>query len=191
MRKHRFFLAALSSLLVLGLAAPQAFARDDRGYRDRDRQGHSQRHDGKREFRAYGQRDRRSDYGRRYDSRDHNRYNHGQAYRDRDHGRYGYDRRYSNAYRSDHRYRAPVVVHRPVVVQRPVVVHRSAVAPYGWARGKRYNAHYRGPVYVVHDYHHYHLRPPPYGHRWIRDDRGNMLLVAIATGVILDLFLNS
>ncbi|MCF5935117.1 RcnB family protein, partial [Xanthomonas perforans] len=48
-----------------------------------------------------------------------------------------------------------------------------------------------GPVYVVNDYDRYDLRRPPYGYRWQRDDRGNLLLVAIATGIIADLVLNN
>ena len=69
----------------------------------------------------------------------------------------------------------------------PRVVYRPGYRPgpgYGWQVGHRYRDYYRGPVYVVNDYPRYHLRRPPYGHHWIRDDRGNMLLVAIATGVI-------
>ncbi len=44
---------------------------------------------------------------------------------------------------------------------------------------------------MVNDYPRYNLRRPPYGHQWIRDDRGNMLLVAIATGVIAQYVLNN
>lgn len=54
-----------------------------------------------------------------------------------------------------------------------------------WARGERYY----GPVYVVNDYRYYRLRPPPYGYHWVRDDSG-YLLVAIGTGIILDMVLN-
>ena len=45
---------------------------------------------------------------------------------------------------------------------------------------------------MVNDYNRYHVRRPPYGHRWIRDDRGNMLMVAIAiaTGIIADIVFN-
>jgi Ni/Co efflux regulator RcnB len=56
--------------------------------------------------------------------------------------------------------------------------HRSR-----WERGHRYH----GPVYVVRDYGHYHLRRPPRGYHWIRGDAGDYLLVAVATGVILDI----
>ncbi|MNW05202.1 hypothetical protein D3C71_2014130 [compost metagenome] len=62
--------------------------------------------------------------------------------------------------------------------------------PYGFERGHRYSNYYGGPVYVVNDYNRYHVRRPPYGHRWIRDDRGNMLMVAIATGIIADIVFN-
>ncbi|WNL45840.1 RcnB family protein [Dyella sp. BiH032] len=57
--------------------------------------------------------------------------------------------------------------------------------PHRWARGERYY----GPVYVVNDYRYYRLRPPPYGYHWVRDD-GGYLLVAIGTGIILDMVLN-
>jgi len=108
--------------------------------------------------------------------------------RGRGHGHDRHDRRddrrhYSNGYRegyrdaryNDRRYYAP-----------PRVVYR----PYGFERGHRYSNYYGGPVYVVNDYDRYHVRRPPYGHRWIRDDRGNMLMVAIATGIIADIVFN-
>lgn len=53
-----------------------------------------------------------------------------------------------------------------------------------WARGHRY----QGPIYVVRDYPRYGLRIPPYGYRWVRSSN-EYLLVAIATGVILDIAL--
>lgn len=51
-----------------------------------------------------------------------------------------------------------------------------------WARGHRYY----GPRYVVADYGYYRLRPPPPGAYWMRND-GDFLLVALATGIILDI----
>ncbi len=53
-----------------------------------------------------------------------------------------------------------------------------------WVRGHRYY----GPSYVVRDYGYYRLRPPPYGYHWVRADN-DFLLVAISTGIILDLAL--
>lgn len=52
-----------------------------------------------------------------------------------------------------------------------------------WERGHRYT----GPVYVVRDYGHYRLRPPPRGYHWVRDNDNELLLVAITTGIILDI----
>jgi Ni/Co efflux regulator RcnB len=64
---------------------------------------------------------------------------------------------------------------------------RDWVPPgHRWERGHRYD----GPIYVVHDYGRYRLRPPPRGYHWVRDDDGQYLLVAIATGVILDMVLH-
>lgn len=91
-----------------------------------------------------------------------------------------HDRRYH-----DHRYYRPA--------PPPRVVYRPAPRPvysYGWQRGHRYRDYYGGPVYVVNDYNRYSVRRPPYGHHWIRDDRGNLLLVAIATGIIADFVIN-
>ncbi len=78
-------------------------------------------------------------------------------------------------------------------VPPPRVVHRPAPPPrhsHGWRVGAPYRNYYSGPVYVVNDYHRYHVRQPPRGHRWIRDDRGNLLLVAIATGILADFVIN-
>lgn len=95
---------------------------------------------------------------------------------DRRHYNAGYREGYRDARHNDRRYYAPP----------PRVVYR----PYGFERGYRYNNYYGGPVYVVNDYDRYHLRRPPHGHRWIRDDRGNLLMVAIATGIIADIVFN-
>ncbi|HBN54709.1 MAG TPA: hypothetical protein DD456_11990 [Stenotrophomonas sp.] len=95
---------------------------------------------------------------------------------DRRHYSAGYREGYRDARHTDRRYYAPP----------PRVVYR----PYGFERGYRYSNYYGGPVYVVNDYGRYHLRRPPHGHRWIRDDRGNLLMVAIATGIIADIVFN-
>jgi len=41
------------------------------------------------------------------------------------------------------------------------------------------------------DYRYYHLRPAPYGYRYVRDDSGRILLVGLATGVILSAILSN
>jgi len=56
-----------------------------------------------------------------------------------------------------------------------------------WRRGERFE----GPSVIVRDYHRHDLRRPPRGYHWVRNDDGTYLLVAISTGLILDLILNS
>jgi Ni/Co efflux regulator RcnB len=60
----------------------------------------------------------------------------------------------------------------------------------GWyRRGGYLPVEYR-TRYVVTDWRHDRLRPPPRGYHWVRSDNGDFLLVAIATGAIVDLLLN-
>ncbi|HVZ99035.1 MAG TPA: RcnB family protein [Caulobacterales bacterium] len=58
-----------------------------------------------------------------------------------------------------------------------------------WRRGDRLPSYYR-THYVVVDYHREHLRAPPRGYHYVRDDRGNYLLVGIATGIIASILLS-
>ncbi|KZC39585.1 MULTISPECIES: RcnB family protein [Rhodanobacter] len=61
----------------------------------------------------------------------------------------------------------------------------------GWyKRGGYLPEEYRSTRYVVYDWRDADLREPPRGYRWVRSDSGDYLLVAIATGVIVDLLLN-
>jgi len=111
---------------------------------------------------------------------DHDR--RGQYSSHNDHRRGGDRDRHARDNRHDHRYD-----HRRYR-DRPVVVYRHNSRPYGhrhWRRGYRY----AGPTYVVQDYGYYRLRQPPRGYRWVRADNNDFLLVAIATGIILDIAL--
>lgn len=145
--------------LALALATVAAPA-----FADNDRRGYRD-HD-RREARRDWREDRRDDRRDRREARRDYRHDRRDDRRD-----YGYARSY----------RAPVhVVHRPVV--------RHYAAPPRWARGG-YVHHYQRPIYVVNDYRGYGLRHPPRGYRWMRDDYGDFLLVAIATGLITDLIL--
>lgn len=101
------------------------------------------------------------DHGRHGHDRGYDRHHDGhRRHGDRRHDdrRHGYDRHY--------RYAGPR--------HYPARHHR-------WERGHRYY----GPTYVVRDYRHYRLRPPPRGYHWVRANN-DYLLVAIATGIILD-----
>jgi Ni/Co efflux regulator RcnB len=52
-----------------------------------------------------------------------------------------------------------------------------------WERGHRYD----GRVIVIEDWRGRRLRPPPRDYHWVRADNGDLLLVAIATGIIADI----
>lgn len=58
-----------------------------------------------------------------------------------------------------------------------------------WRRGERLPAYYRSHYRQV-DYRREHLRAPPRGYHYVRDERGDTLLVAIATGLIASVILN-
>jgi Ni/Co efflux regulator RcnB len=58
-----------------------------------------------------------------------------------------------------------------------------------WRRGDRLPAYYQQRYRSV-DYRRERLRAPPRGYRYVEDDRGDMLLVGIATGVILSIILS-
>jgi len=52
-----------------------------------------------------------------------------------------------------------------------------------WERNRRYD----GRQVVFTDYRSRHLRAPGRGQHWVRADNGDLLLVAIATGIIVDI----
>lgn len=56
-------------------------------------------------------------------------------------------------------------------------------------RGDRLPSEYRHRNYVVNDWRGHHLSPPPRGYHWVQAG-GDYVLVAIATGVILQILLN-
>jgi Ni/Co efflux regulator RcnB len=63
-------------------------------------------------------------------------------------------------------------------------------APYGyhyrtWHRGDYLPRSYYGSSYIVYDWRPYRLYAPPYGYHWVRVGN-DVLLTAIATGVVLD-----
>lgn len=58
-----------------------------------------------------------------------------------------------------------------------------------WRRGDRLPSYYRSHYRQI-DWRRERLRAPPRGYHYVRDDRGEVLLVGIATGVILSILLN-
>jgi Ni/Co efflux regulator RcnB len=66
---------------------------------------------------------------------------------------------------------------------------RGAGPNHDFRRGQRLPTEYRGRQYVVDDWRGHHLSAPPRGYHWVQTG-GDYVLVAIATGVILQLLLN-
>lgn len=161
--------------LVLALAAvvmPAAAKDHGRGH---GRQDSYQRYD-RDDRRSYGDRGRDRDDDRRWDrdrrDHDHDRRSSRDGYwRDGRWYSYGRDRRY-----------------------HPVSGHwdNGRRGPPPWARGRDYRSYGYNNVYYVpyNDYRRYRLYEPHYGQRWVRDDRGNFLLVAAATGIITSILMN-
>lgn len=152
----------LSKLFIaLALLGGSGMAMADHDHGDHDRHGWQGRDD-------HGRGDRDWHGDRRWD-RDERRWE-GRHWDRDDHRRWDRrdwdDRRVVHYYRDDRRYYG-----------------HPGWGPPRWARG----GYYRGPIYVVNDYRYYRLRPPPYGYGWVRSDDGTYLLVALATGLILDL----
>jgi Ni/Co efflux regulator RcnB len=67
--------------------------------------------------------------------------------------------------------------------------NRGAGPNHDFRKGQRLPAEYRHRQYVVDDWRGHHLTAPPRGYHWVQTG-GDYVLVAIATGVILQLLLN-
>jgi Ni/Co efflux regulator RcnB len=59
-----------------------------------------------------------------------------------------------------------------------------------WHRGDRIPVEYRSRQYVVDDWRGHRLSAPPRGYHWVQSG-GDYILVAVATGVILQMLLNN
>lgn len=57
-----------------------------------------------------------------------------------------------------------------------------------WARGQRLGTYNR--QYPQVNYRQHNLRAPPRGYHWVQDNRGDYILAAIATGIILEVILS-
>jgi len=60
-----------------------------------------------------------------------------------------------------------------------------------WKRGERLDTHYHNRGYVVSDYRRYGWRAPPRGYAYYRTDSGDVVMAAIATGVISSVIANA
>lgn len=66
---------------------------------------------------------------------------------------------------------------------------RGAGPDHQFRRGQRMPMQYRSHQYVVDDWRGHHLTQPPRGYHWVQSG-GDYILVAIATGIILQLLLS-
>ncbi len=110
----------------------------------------------------YQQNQRSNDRDNRQDARQNNRYNN-------DRRGNGYNPRYDQ--RSGHR-------------------ERGAGPSHSYYRGGYLPPQYRTRQYIVEDWRGHRLSAPPRGYHWVQSG-GDYILVAIATGVILNLLLNN
>lgn len=186
----RFRLAAFFAALLVAFAPAPAFADDDDDDGDR-KHWRVDRYHGVWEGRHWDD--------RRWDDRRHHRWDDRRRgdWNDRDY-RQGYrdgrraerwderrDRRWDDGARYD-RHGRVIVIDRH---RGPSWHHGRGHGPPRWARGHRIHDYGWAPTYVLVDYGRHGLYHPPRGHHWRRDDVGNLLLVAIATGLIADVVL--
>lgn len=66
---------------------------------------------------------------------------------------------------------------------------RGAGPSHNFRRGTYLTPQYRSRQYVVDDWRGHHLKAPPRGYHWVQTG-GDYVLVAIATGLILEILLN-
>src|SRR5512140_2712551 len=156
-----------SRIIVCALAASLglsslSFAQGwDRDRGDNNRQGYQQREPDRRDGDPRGHQQRDNDRGQRnYDRRDHRD---GMGNRGYDSGDYRTD------YGNEHYY-------------------YGARGPE-WRRGGYIPHQYRSRQYVVEDWRGHHLNQPPRGYQWVQVG-GDYVMVAIATGIIVQLMLN-
>lgn len=171
----RFLLAATAMMtLAAPLAAPAAFAQQGRGYE----QSYNQRGNDDRNDRRDDRSDRRNDRG---DTRvvTHSRTT---VWRD-DRSNARWDARVHNGYYVRNTWHAG---------PPPASAYRTRGFQLGykpWARGDRlgdYNRSYREV-----DYRGIHQKAPPRGYHYVKDDNtGEIILAAIATGIIASIILN-
>ena len=108
-----------------------------------------------------------------------------------DSNRYGQAQRGDQHDRRNRHARQPKRSHnqgRPQVFERHD--ERGAGPDHQFHRGERLPAQYRSHQYVIEDWRSHRLSAPPRGYHWVQTG-GDYVLVAIATGIILQLILSN
>jgi Ni/Co efflux regulator RcnB len=177
----RFTLAAAAALMLAGPLAATASAQDrgDRGDRGGVNDNRGDRDGDRGDRNDRGDRRGDNDRGDRWDRND----DRGDRRGDRSDRRHRWDNQRHNGYTYNGRwnYGPPPAAYEG---------RNGYEAGYrSWRRGERLPSYYQSRYRQV-DYRREHLRAPPRGYRYVEDDRGDLLLVGIATGVILSIILS-
>jgi Ni/Co efflux regulator RcnB len=118
------------------------------------------------------------------------------AYADHDRGRHerhhdhrGHDKHHAERHHYDHARDAYRAGYQQGRADQRRYDRGRYIAPPGyhvrnWRHGDYLPRSYREARYIVHDYHVYHLSPPPHGHHWVRVDN-DVVLAAIASGLVV------
>lgn len=183
MKSRAIVAAVAAACLAFGSLAQAQDGRGDRADRG-DRQGWQQR-DGPRDGQRANREQRQERQERRADRQerrgDHAARTHNPQQVQRIEGRSDHrwdgrsDQRWDG--RSDHRGHARQG-HR--WDRSHAQFHRGGYVPY----------EYRHQRYYVNDWRARHLSPPPYGYQWVQSDSGDIILMALATGLIANLIFN-
>jgi Ni/Co efflux regulator RcnB len=164
--------AVALATLALGTAAHAGDATYD----------HTERREARKQQRLYQQQPQSAPvYQQRQSTRQYDQ----QAYRN-------YDRRYDRA-----TYTAPRYEQRSYAYNTAPAYTYSApqYRSYGYApryySGGYVPSHFRAQRYWVNDWRARHLSAPPYGYQWVETDTGDVLLMALATGLIASVIMSA
>ncbi len=75
------------------------------------------------------------------------------------------------------------VVQNRRVVRNRVVINNRYQQNHRWQRGQRFDQRYAMNYRVINNPGYYHLRPAPYGYRWVQSGN-DAVLIAITSGII-------
>lgn len=158
-----------------------SFAQGGRGGdRDEPRAEHrAERMEHRQDRRFDGRQDRRE---ARHDWRDDRRQDRREARRDWRDDRRHHVRPVAPAYQRPHHQWRTAQYYAPRI-------HYINTAPRHYYRGDVLPYAYRQNMMLVNDWNSYGLYAPPYGHQWMRSDTGEILLIALATGLIANLLM--
>jgi Ni/Co efflux regulator RcnB len=113
----------------------------------------------------------------------------GDQHRDRNGHRENWRDTRANTHWDDHQHNGYYVGNRWHYGPPPPNMRNVTFGYHRWSAGQRlgyYNRRYREI-----DYRTYHLRAPRRGYHWVRDDDGDFILAAIATGLIASVVLSN